>query len=61
MEPPLPDSATFTSLLQSMGIGQEEDHSFFRENGERMHLQHVLNMLVNGHGVDCVNSRNRLR
>ena len=47
MEPSLPDSGTFTSLLQSIGIGHDEDHSFFCiwENGERMHLQQDLNML----------------
>ena len=42
VEPSLPDSGTFTSLLRSMGIGQDE------ENGEKIHLQQVLNTLVNG-------------
>ena len=50
VEPSLPDSGTFTSLLQPLGIGQDEDHSLFCiwENGERMHLQQVSNILVNG-------------
>ena len=59
----LPDSGTLTSLLSSVGIGQDEDQSLFciGENGERMHLQQVSNIVVNAKGVDNMHSYDRRR